>query len=106
MWWTLGGFYLNRDFIASNLCENRDKPKSGCQGACQLKKKLKENQEDSEKSGTELKQKETNLLVARPFRVPELPVVVAEDPRSYNSRYRLLIPQDFVASIFHPPATA
>lgn len=35
-------FYANRDYIAKNLCENRDKPLLHCCGRCQLKKKLKE----------------------------------------------------------------
>jgi len=33
-------FYVNQDFIAKNLCENRDKPQMHCNGKCCLKKQL------------------------------------------------------------------
>jgi hypothetical protein len=33
-------FYANRDYIAKNLCENRDKPMLHCCGRCQLRKRL------------------------------------------------------------------
>ena len=36
----VGTYYANKDFIAKNLCENRNKPKMHCHGKCYLKKKL------------------------------------------------------------------
>ena len=33
----------NKDYIARNLCVNRDKPKMKCEGRCYLCKKLKED---------------------------------------------------------------
>jgi len=35
-------FYINQEYIAANLCENRDKPAMHCNGKCHLSKKLKE----------------------------------------------------------------
>src|SRR5690554_667365 len=50
------GFYLNRDFIAANFCENQDQPELYCDGICQLKKSLKEAAEqDQEESILHLK---------------------------------------------------
>ena len=43
-------FKANQDFIAKNLCENRGKPEKHCCGKCQLKKRLKEEQQ-SQNSG-------------------------------------------------------
>lgn len=37
-------FFANRDFIAKNLCENKDKPQLKCCGKCQLNKKLKQDE--------------------------------------------------------------
>jgi hypothetical protein len=34
-------FELKRDYIAKNLCENRDKPQLNCCGKCYLRKQLK-----------------------------------------------------------------
>ena len=35
-------FYLNQNYIAKTLCENRDKPQMHCSGKCQLQKKINE----------------------------------------------------------------
>ena len=43
--WQLGiliSFQINQDYIAENLCENKDKPKLQCNGHCQLFKQLGE----------------------------------------------------------------
>lgn len=60
-------FYANQSYIAKNLCENRDKPKSCCAGKCQLKKRLnKDTNED--KQNTERKGgKETEVLSSKSF---------------------------------------
>ena len=39
------GFELNKNYIASELCENRDKPMMHCNGKCYLMKKLKQAEE-------------------------------------------------------------
>lgn len=36
----VAAFYANREYIANNLCENRDKPKMQCKGKCSLNKQL------------------------------------------------------------------
>lgn len=33
-------FVLNKEYIAANLCENKDKPAMHCSGKCHLKKQL------------------------------------------------------------------
>ena len=43
----VAGFYANQDYIAKNLCENRDNPKMRCCGRCLLRKRLaRENNQD------------------------------------------------------------
>src|ERR1700759_1209633 len=39
------GFEMNRNYIASKLCENRDKPWLHCNGKCYLRKKIKQAEE-------------------------------------------------------------
>lgn len=39
------GFELNRNYIATKLCENRDKPWMHCNGKCYFIKKIKQAQE-------------------------------------------------------------
>ena len=38
-------FKINQDYIAKNLCIEKDIEGSTCKGCCQLKKKLNENEE-------------------------------------------------------------
>ena len=40
-------YNLNKEYIASVLCENRDKPQLACNGKCYLDKKIKESKEHS-----------------------------------------------------------
>ena len=46
-------FKTNQDFIAQNLCENRNKPAMKCCGKCLLKKKLAQT-EDNTGNGKQL----------------------------------------------------
>lgn len=50
------GFELNKNYIASELCENRDKPLMHCNGKCYLMKKLKQA-EEKEKNQSRAAQK-------------------------------------------------
>ena|ERR1700733_834538 len=39
------GFELNRDYVATHLCVNRDKPWLHCNGKCYFMRKIKQEQE-------------------------------------------------------------
>ena len=41
----VGQFFINQDFIAAELCENKDAPELECNGKCYLKKELKKDEE-------------------------------------------------------------
>ena len=41
-------YLINRDYIAQNLCVNRDVPDSCCKGKCYLKKQLSKESEKKE----------------------------------------------------------
>ena len=49
-------FKINFSYVASVLCENRDKPEMHCKGKCQLRKQLEKDQQQ-EKNGTSAKEK-------------------------------------------------
>ncbi|MEY3956556.1 MAG: hypothetical protein RLZ73_1011 [Bacteroidota bacterium] len=44
-WGAVAYYRINRDYIAENLCVNRDKPMLNCNGQCYLAKKLKAAEE-------------------------------------------------------------
>jgi hypothetical protein len=41
-------YIINKEYIAKNLCVNRDKPKSCCKGKCHLVKQLKKTSTNTE----------------------------------------------------------
>ncbi|MBE7176241.1 MAG: hypothetical protein INR69_07565 [Mucilaginibacter polytrichastri] len=45
----VAGFELNRDYIAKNLCENRNRPELHCNGRCVLAKKMKQAEQKEHK---------------------------------------------------------
>jgi len=52
-------YAVNKDYISKNLCINRDKPHSCCEGKCYLEKQLKKSND----SNNDPKDKNTNKKV-------------------------------------------
>jgi hypothetical protein len=100
----LAEFYANRDFIAKNLCENRNKPGLHCNGKCHLMKKLSKD-EDQTKDGPSksLKEKhEVQLFFADNDIEVHFSLLPSERQKYYSFndlRMRL-----FPKSVFHPPS--
>jgi hypothetical protein len=94
-------FFLNRSYIAKNLCVNRDKPMMHCNGKCYLSKKLKdqEKQDQSPVSKTE-------RFDVQPFFIPKLfsvkTAVVISKPRYFIRNENVV--SSFSRFIFHPPS--
>src|ERR1700761_892353 len=62
------GFELNRDYIATKLCENRNKPWLHCNGKCYFMKKIRQA-EEKEKNNERQSQKnlfQEALFVQKP----------------------------------------
>jgi hypothetical protein len=96
----------NRAYIASALCENRDKPQSHCNGKCYLKKKLAQSPDNQAtnntskslvlKKGIELAEPlpEQPVFPAFTVHTPK-PVIIPSIPYYVSSLY--------AAGVFHPP---
>ena len=52
-WGAVAYYRINQDYIAKNLCVNRDKPMMNCNGQCFLAKKLKAAEDKEQKSNSE-----------------------------------------------------
>lgn len=63
-------YHLNKVYIAQQLCENKDNPKSGCNGHCYLTKQLKKAEEGEKKSARIIKEKEEIIST----RIASLPI--------------------------------
>lgn len=96
-------FYANQEYIAKNLCENRDKPMMHCYGRCQLRKRLnREADQDKNNAGQRAENKQEVLFLDRFTAALAMPTLTCFD-LPYSS-YIGQDPIDRAADIFHPPA--
>jgi len=103
----IGWYELNKDYIAKNLCENRNKPKMKCCGKCYLRKQLKKaedgNTGNTEKQGpSKLNKIElAEFIIPQKFSIKES---FANKIKSYNPSLQHMFGYDMPVNIFHPPA--
>ncbi|MDQ1090421.1 hypothetical protein [Siphonobacter sp. SORGH_AS_1065] len=98
-------FELRHDYIASELCVNRDKPQLHCDGKCYLAKKLKAAQDSEEKeaSGRLLSQ-----LLEVPAQLTQTHITfhcptVSSEPINSTFTYLCFFPSSLPTDIFRPP---
>lgn len=97
-------YYLNYNYIATKLCENRDKPILDCNGKCYVAKEIEKNKKENHQDTVVLEFKmdfyisndlefitfiENSFLETQNNRIP-----VTRELNWYNS---------FLFSVFHPP---
>jgi hypothetical protein len=95
-------FYANQDYIAKNLCVNRNKPMMNCRGRCQLCKRLA-HEENQDKSNPDRKPENRNEIV---FFEDLSHFVIPPIPSGLTTAYPLMIahaPIDRAFPFFHPP---
>lgn len=96
----VGQYFINQEFIAAELCENKDAPEMECNGKCYLKKELKK---DEERKSDEKSTKVEVLLFCdcKVFEIetPTEFIIDREETSSYSDRLLTGINTD----IFHPP---
>lgn len=96
-------FELNRDYIASFLCIEREKKITVCRGACFLKDKLKQAEEQQEQ------QNQTSQLAFVVFCTPSFWTYTLHTPDTpdilYSPFQEKLHTQTNIRLFFHPPRT-
>lgn len=97
-------FYANRPYIASVLCENRDKPETGCKGKCYLNKQLNKAQNNNPQD-VEMRQK-VEIMPYISVNSPEVAPITYYSVLFFGehipSFYSFLLQTEF----FHPPQVA
>jgi hypothetical protein len=99
-------YLMHKDYIANNLCVNRNKPHSCCKGKCYLVKQLKKTsantEGDSKNTNKRIQLRETDeFLAAKTWK----PVLQKKDINYLifnSSNFQLLA----VNAIFVPPKTS
>ncbi|HEV9038211.1 MAG TPA: hypothetical protein VGQ51_16365 [Puia sp.] len=101
-WCLIAEFRINRDYIAQNLCVNRNKPSCCCKGKCYLNKKLAEDQSQQQTPGKDARHEEIPLQVLRATNIVPVPVVTILHHRP-ATRHLDDEPQEYIPSFFAPP---
>ena len=93
---------INKEYIAENLCENKDKPILKCDGKCHLAKQLKEkSKEEKEPSKPTNPTKQENDVI--PFLVETVESSFSETILVDESGYRAPLVSLVWADITTPP---
>lgn len=97
------GFELNKKYIASTLCENRDKPWMHCNGHCYLMKKIKLAQE---KEKSDERQMQKNLTQQVFFTTIKQPKFTSHLLQVFPDRYQAMAAQHVTLQLLRPPQFA
>lgn len=93
-------FQINQEYIAKNLCVNRDKPDSCCEGKCELKKQLDEEDKKQELPANTFKDK----FEKQNYYSPTMSVLNANSSEATpNFKYLSYITDSGLRQVFHPP---
>jgi hypothetical protein len=99
-------YAINKEYIAKNLCENRNKPKLNCNGKCHLMKQLKKASAETPTDGNTTKssssQEESCVHVASLFAF-DSKVVNSQSTNFYIRTFKSILPSNYLKDIFHPP---
>lgn len=100
-------YWVNYEYIAKELCENKAKPEMHCDGKCHLKKELAKASEDekplsSEKKST-LKQESEVLFFENETTLISKPILLLTFLKVKN-KYQNLYAYLSTYTVFHPPS--
>jgi hypothetical protein len=97
------GFEINKQYIATELCVNRDKPEMHCNGKCYLMKKLKQAQEKEQKQERQSQKTQVqDAVIVSPLKFKRY----AFSKVTLHIPFSTGMPQSIKNSIFHPPQEA
>lgn len=104
----IGYYELNKDYIAKNLCENRNKPEMKCCGKCYLRKQLKKvAQNDNTTKSTNNKTEKIDIIA---FVIPDQITLPKADVFNIAAVQHPLMQHlygfDIPFPVFHPPSAA
>jgi hypothetical protein len=96
-------YYANYDYIATVLCENKDKPYLECNGKCYLEKQLKEVNHDNHEHKSTIPQINFDDYPISPLDQFSYQLKVFKELNSEKSYFVNDTSQEFFKSVFKPP---
>lgn len=103
--WIISSFYINRNYIAKELCINRFDTVPVCKGACYLEKKIADNQKGEQKIPN-AKEKEMQLFLSPAIASAYQLMPPTESARTVGVKRNDAFKSTFINSIYHPPKLA
>ena len=95
----IGSYQVNKDYIAQNFCENKDKPRMQCEGKCHLSKQLKEEEQKERAPASPVKEKYEILF----FESDLIKLTKPPESTVLCSFYVAQKTISLISDIFHPP---
>lgn len=100
-------YEVNKDYVAQELCENKDKPQLHCNGKCYLNKQIAKVDDRTDKNGVPVPAKKTEKTELNVFfSTAELQFSITDYTAIDRSYYDNYIPprgMQPLFSVFHPP---
>ncbi|MGN6494905.1 MAG: hypothetical protein ACTHLE_23160 [Agriterribacter sp.] len=98
-------YQFNKDFIAANLCENKEKPQLQCEGKCHLKKQIEKNSDAPNPTGEKsaVKLTITDFFEENSF---SFAGIVSGTGAGYSVYYNNHYSHLHTSPVFHPPLRA
>ena len=96
-------YKVNKEFIASTLCENKDRPACCCKGKCFLKKQLQKEESNKNNPSSSKEKSEIVLYFADELK-KDISFLLEK-----NIFYRDYVEKEYSAEltcVFHPPTMA
>jgi hypothetical protein len=85
-------------------CINKAKPKLQCNGKCQMLKKVKKQEGDSEASAPVLKLNQLEVVLSSKSFFPTYLVATYYTSQNYKIHFKINYKSNYCSSIFHPPS--
>ena len=96
-------FKLNQNYIAKNLCVEKDIENSTCKGCCQLKEKLDENRAQEEKQVPERQRKQVNPIILDCLSIQDELALSQFELAAFEFNTADSYSYENLFDIFHPP---
>lgn len=94
-------YLVNKEYIATTLCENREMPEMKCDGKCYLRKQLQQHHEEKESPASPReKHREIILFSVSVEPAPGVPYNLADVK---SGVYRPVSSEKHIHAVFHPP---
>jgi hypothetical protein len=96
-------FYVNQDYIAKNLCVNRNRPEVHCNGKCHLAKKMKEEDRRDQENPDRKTDNRSEIFYASVSFADYFKPIFTNITYPYLHPHSIGMPVDQPSAVFRPP---